>query len=262
MDGSPVGGEQITTFDAPVASSAAAPREVGARKLAFGVVPAFRKFELRQVRYQDLVQPIARIAEARGPLDILDVGSGFGFAKRFADHADITARWTGVEICPERAKNCRSLGYQQVIADLDLERRRLPAPDGSFDVVIASHILEHLEDAAGVLEDWYRVLRPGGVLLIGVPMHVAPAAAAARWRYKRLGRRPYGHCHFFTLRSLQRLVEPYPVHDIRGFRLFSARKWLPLEDYRWFYRWSLRFGARHPGLTAEVNVEIRKPTSR
>ena len=98
---------------------------------------------------------------------------------------------------------------------------------GSFDVVIASHVLEHLEDARAALEDWMRVLRPGGLLIIGVPMHLPPVA--------RLGSRalpPAGvasvvraHCHFFSMRSLMELLRPYPVAvRIRGFRLISARQ--------------------------------------
>lgn len=40
---------------------------------------------------------------------------------------------------------------------------------GSFDVVIASHMLEHLEDDHAGLAELTRVLRAGGLLLIGVP---------------------------------------------------------------------------------------------
>lgn len=50
-------------------------------------------------------------------------------------------------------------------------RRGLPYDDGSFDAVYHSHVLEHLtpEDAAGMLAECGRVLRPGGVLRVAVP---------------------------------------------------------------------------------------------
>lgn len=41
--------------------------------------------------------------------------------------------------------------------------------DASLDFVIANHVLEHLEDPAGALGHWIRVLRPGGVLLLTLP---------------------------------------------------------------------------------------------
>lgn len=41
--------------------------------------------------------------------------------------------------------------------------------DGSLDFVIASHVLEHLEDPVGALRSMVRVLRPGGALFLVLP---------------------------------------------------------------------------------------------
>ncbi len=41
---------------------------------------------------------------------------------------------------------------------------------GSQDFVIANHVLEHATDALGTLLNWVRVLRPGGVLFVAVPI--------------------------------------------------------------------------------------------
>lgn len=228
---------------------------------AFGLVPAYRKYELYYARFHELRPPVAALLAKRPSLRILDVGSGTGDAKRFLAPLGGEQRWVAVEGNPVRAAACRALGYADVLSGVDLERERLPLPDGSFDVVIASHVLEHLETAEGALSDWYRLVAPGGALLLGVPMHLGVVAAVARLRYRLRGRRPRGHCHFFSLRSLRQLLEPYPVERIWGFRLLSARRQLPLEDWQGFYRWSLWMGARFPNLCAEVNVHLSKPGS-
>jgi ubiquinone/menaquinone biosynthesis C-methylase UbiE len=45
----------------------------------------------------------------------------------------------------------------------------LPYPDNTFDAVIASEILEHIEDDVAGLREIYRVLKPNGVVAITVP---------------------------------------------------------------------------------------------
>ena len=55
-----------------------------------------------------------------------------------------------------------------VIANLDVDRLRAIATR-SVDFVIASHVLEHLAEPLGLLEEIDRVLEPGGLLLILLP---------------------------------------------------------------------------------------------
>jgi len=45
----------------------------------------------------------------------------------------------------------------------------LPFPDGAFDRVVASEVLEHIPDDAGAAAELSRVLRPGGTLAVTVP---------------------------------------------------------------------------------------------
>jgi len=49
------------------------------------------------------------------------------------------------------------------------DARALPFADGIFDWVWSSHCLEHFEDTQGVLKEWLRVLKPGGLIGIYVP---------------------------------------------------------------------------------------------
>lgn len=53
--------------------------------------------------------------------------------------------------------------------DRQLNIEQLDLPDGSFDVVICSHVLEHVDDRAALAE-MHRVLRSGGKAILMVPI--------------------------------------------------------------------------------------------
>jgi SAM-dependent methyltransferase len=48
---------------------------------------------------------------------------------------------------------------------------RLPMPDGIYDVVIANHVLEHIDDDRLAMRELFRVLVPNGVALLTVPLN-------------------------------------------------------------------------------------------
>ena len=59
----------------------------------------------------------------------------------------------------------RRIGYRFVIEASDLSS----LPDDKYDFVLASHALEHIANPLRALQEWQRVLKPGGVLLVIVP---------------------------------------------------------------------------------------------
>lgn len=56
---------------------------------------------------------------------------------------------------------------EQGVLAIDIES--IPFPDGSFDFVIANHVLEHVSDFRAALSEIYRCLSPGGLALLQVP---------------------------------------------------------------------------------------------
>ncbi len=54
-------------------------------------------------------------------------------------------------------------------ADIGADGSCLPFRDGAFDSLIARHNLEHYVDTAATLEEWRRVLAPGGTLAVILP---------------------------------------------------------------------------------------------
>jgi SAM-dependent methyltransferase len=53
--------------------------------------------------------------------------------------------------------------------DIISDAAHIPKPNESFDYVFSSHVLEHMQDTIGALEEWMRVLKSGGVLFLVLP---------------------------------------------------------------------------------------------
>lgn len=62
--------------------------------------------------------------------------------------------------------------------DLISDITAIPAPDSSFDAVLCSEVLEHVPEPTHALDEFSRLLKPGGVLILTAPfssnVHMAP----------------------------------------------------------------------------------------
>lgn len=99
----------------------------------------------------------------------LDIGCGSGYSLIKA-HEDCGCIVQGVDPAPGEH------GVGRYTTDLWRERpiiqasaEDLPFPDDSFDVVYSSHVLEHVRSESKALEEMKRVLKPNGVLILGMP---------------------------------------------------------------------------------------------
>ena len=73
---------------------------------------------------------------------------------------------TGVDLSMDGARRCQGRGLTSIAV---MDAGRLGFAPASFDLVIASDVLEHIYDDTGALEEWRRVLKPSGRLLVLVP---------------------------------------------------------------------------------------------
>lgn len=73
---------------------------------------------------------------------------------------------TGIDVSEAGVAVARQRGISNVSC---MDGAHLDFPDASFDLVVASDVLEHIKDEAQALREWTRVLRPGGQLLVFVP---------------------------------------------------------------------------------------------
>ncbi|MEO6182949.1 MAG: class I SAM-dependent methyltransferase [Verrucomicrobiota bacterium] len=81
-------------------------------------------------------------------------------------HGDGYACVAGIDISGEAIALSRQRGLEGVQV---MDAQKLAFPDENFDVITASDVLEHVENAPQALSEWFRVLRPGGTLIVFVP---------------------------------------------------------------------------------------------
>ncbi len=97
---------------------------------------------------------------------VLDVGCGSAWvAKHFQNSATFVCSLDATLINTAKALDRYQKNHAAVVADAF----HLPFRDGSFDAIIASEIIEHVVDPAGFVAELFRVLIPGGSLVITTP---------------------------------------------------------------------------------------------
>jgi ubiquinone/menaquinone biosynthesis C-methylase UbiE len=108
----------------------------------------------------------------RPGMTLLDVGCGPGSVSLGLAAAVAPGEVVGVDIAPEQVERARTLAARQGATNVRFEvgdARALPFPAASFDVVFANAVLCHLAEPRRALEQFRRVLRPGGLAAVRDP---------------------------------------------------------------------------------------------
>ena len=74
------------------------------------------------------------------------------------------------KIFKEKYKSYISSDLYREDVDHQFDIQSIPYPDNSFDLVFASHVLEYVKDDRQAIQEIKRVLRPGGLAFLPVPM--------------------------------------------------------------------------------------------
>ncbi len=180
-------------------------------------------------------------AAAIGPdTKVLELGCG---QKKIVSHS------TSVDINPRSRAD--------VIHDLN--RTPYPFENDSFDVLIAEHVLEHLEDMILVMQEVHRICRPSALVFVEVP-HFSSSEFFT----------DPTHRHSFSTRSFDYFVPGTELHEFRYSTASFRKRNVHLSGFnrhieRWVNRhlalYERRFAFLYPAHVIRFELEVIKPSS-
>jgi SAM-dependent methyltransferase len=181
---------------------------------------------------------------------VLDVGAGFGrhafeVARRGA--AIVALDYGEPEVVATRSTIAAMVEAGEITADrfagaLRGDATRLPFSDETFDVVITSEVLEHIQDDVAAIAEMYRVLKPGGIFAVTVPSWLPEVI---NWRLSSDYHAPAskgGHVRIYSAVELAAKLRAAGLHieaRHRAHGLHSPYWWLKCavgptrDDHRW-----------------------------
>ncbi len=183
---------------------------------------------------------------------LLDAGCGTGwFSKAAVDRgAVVTSMDLGENLLSKVALKCQS---ERIVGSI-LE---IPYADCTFDIVVSSEVIEHVPNPFKALSELYRVLKPGGILVVTTPNKIWYFAI---WLANLFKLRPYQGLENWTgwmemNYNLKKLG--FTEIDMRGIHLFPfiAKIFYPVLDF--FHKYNDSLGP----VMLNIAVKARRPNS-
>ena len=151
---------------------------------------------------------------------VLDLGCASGAYLRHFPEGSL-----GVDVSRPNLESCRQLGLRVIPGDL---LRQLPWAESSFPSIFCAHVLEHVDSPINLLRECHRVLEPGGLLVLGLPIE---SSIVNRLRGQRYFCHHPGHLYSFSLENIEVLLCKSGFQIVRHYfepRIVPGRVWLAL----------------------------------
>jgi len=133
---------------------------------------------------RDYTKKLFSLLEKNPDAVLVDAGCADGTNTVAYGKAIGTSRMVGLEVVESAAKAASKKGIKAAIVDLN---KKLQLKDSIADVAISNHVIEHLFNTSLAVSELYRIIKPGGYLIIGTPnlasWHNVFALASGRQPY-------------------------------------------------------------------------------
>ena len=176
-----------------------------------------------------------RTAKGVGYEIILDVGCGRGYLLSMLKPEGRAL--CGLDVSPAAARAAKT-----IVRDASFlagEAQNVPFKSDSFDYLICTELLEHLQ-GDGAIREFYRVLKPGGTVLITVPNGKGPE-----------GKFWSAHIRFFSFSSIMDFLKG------AGFEIVSGQKFgLYIPFVTRFIRILSHLLDKNLPFSSELNIEV------
>ena len=180
---------------------------------------------------------IRRLAETVRPKRTLDIGCGSGLITKVL--AEASAEVVGVDVSEEAIAVSRGVlgeaaNVQLMVADVFQSKGALGDCGGSFDLVVLSEVLEHIQDDEGALHTVWQLLGEKGWLLLTVP------GDPKLWNPED---EQAGHVRRYTREELRRKLAKGGFEIVRMINWgFPVTRWLYLREVSLLARSSRKRG--------------------
>ena len=155
---------------------------------------------IRRLKFRYMTSTIKRYFPRDKQIRLLELGCSQGqLLDAVKEDKRIIA--TGIDLDTAALERARNRGHN--VFEGTLESLKFPA--GSFDAIVAVHVIEHLHSPLNTLAEMNRILSPGGVLFSIVPCvtHIKSRIAGIKWKYYT----PPGHLWFFSPKTFSLLLQ-------------------------------------------------------
>lgn len=153
----------------------------------------------RRLKYWAFSQYLKTVSKEK-PIRLLEIGCNEGDllstvknSKRFDAE--------GIDYSKPVVEYAQSLGLKAVQKDLF----EMEYPDDTFDVVVAIHVVEHMQSPEATLTEILRILKPGGAFFAVMPCvsHYKAKRAGQNWKYIN----PPHHLWYFSTQSYKAFLK-------------------------------------------------------
>ncbi|MEM6770432.1 MAG: methyltransferase domain-containing protein [Bacteroidota bacterium] len=193
----------------------------------------------REVAHQqaqlDMIEELLKWGRAPKKFErFLDAGCGVGGSSRYLAVLHREAQGLGVTLSPVQAEKGTQYNRDAGLADrVKLRAQDVytlnPEADGQFDLIWSMESAEHMKDKQGLMDLFFKMLRPGGVLLMATWCHRPEPPALTGSDKKVLG----NICRLYHLPPLVSVPTLYAAARQAGFDELETDDWSAAVEPFW-----------------------------